>query len=58
MSSANSIGFRISDTFSIPFIYKIKSNGPNIDPCGTPHVIVIYFESALLYDTYCLLLLR
>ena len=39
MSSANSIGFRISDTFSISFIYKIKSNGPNIDPCGTPHVI-------------------
>ena len=43
VSSANSIGFRISDTFSILFIYKIKSNGPNIDPCGTPHVIVIYF---------------
>ena len=38
MSSANSIGFRISDTISISFIYKIKSNGPNIDPCGTPHV--------------------
>ena len=36
MSSANSIGFRISDIFSILFIlYKIKSNGPNIDPCGT-----------------------
>ena len=46
MSSANSIGFRISDTFSISFIYKIKGNGLNIDPCGTPHVIVIYFESA------------
>ena len=58
MSSANNIGFRISDTFSISFIYKIKSNEPNIDPCGTPHVIVIYFESARLYNTYCRLLLR
>ena len=58
MSSTNSIGFRISDIFSISFIYKIKSNGSNIDPCRTPHVIVIYFESALLYDTYSLLLLR
>ena len=43
MSSANSIGFRISDIFSISFMYKIKSNGPNIDPCGTPHVIGVYF---------------
>ena len=58
MSSANSIGFRISDTFLISFIYKIKRNGPNIDPCGTPHVIVVYFEYALLYDTYRLVLLR
>ena len=58
MSYASRIGFRISDIFSISFIYKIKSNGPNIDPCGTPHVIVIYFESALLYDTYCLMLSR
>ena len=31
MASANSTGFRTVDTFTISFIYNIKSNGPNID---------------------------
>ena len=39
MPSANSTGFRTVDTFTISFIYNIKSNGPNIDDCGTPHNI-------------------
>ena len=43
---------RISDIFSVSFMSKIKSNWPIIDPCGSPHVIVIYFEFALLYDIY------
>ena len=41
MSSANSTGFKTVDTLTISFIYNIKSNGPNIDPCGTPHIIFI-----------------
>ena len=52
MSSANSTGFKTVDTFTISFIYNIKSKGPNIDPCGTPHVIFIKSESLVLYDTY------
>ena len=24
------------------FIYKMKSNGPNMDPCGTPQEISLY----------------
>ena len=39
MSSAKSIGFIISETFPMTFIYKMKSNEPNIDPCGTPQEI-------------------
>ena len=41
MSSANSTGFKTVYTFTISLIYKIKSSGPNIDPCGTPHIIFI-----------------
>ena len=43
MSSANSTGFRTFDTFILYhfFIYSIKSNWPNIDPCGTAHIIFI-----------------
>ena len=42
MSSANSTGFKTVDTLTISFyIYNIQSNGPNIDPCGTPHIIFI-----------------
>ena len=58
MSSANSTGFKTVDTFTISFIYNIKSKGPNIDPCGTPHVIFIKSESLVLYDTYLTLFSR
>ena len=40
MASANSTGCNTVDTFTISFIYNIKSNGPNIDHCGTPHIIL------------------
>ena len=33
--SAKSIGFIISETCAMSFIYQMKSHGPNIDPCGT-----------------------
>ena len=49
MSSAKSIGFIISETFSMSFIYKMKSNGPNMDPCGTPQEISLHSDSVLLY---------
>ena len=53
MSSANCTGFRTLDNFTISFIlYIIKSNGPNIDPCGTPHLICIKSESLVYNDTY------
>ena len=42
MSSANSTGFRTVDTFTISFIYNIKSNGPNID---LPLPIISYSPS-------------
>ena len=48
MSSAKSIGFIISETFSMSFIYKMKSNGPNMDPCGTPQEISLHSDSVLL----------
>ena len=31
----------------------LKSNGPNIDPCGTPVVTSTKLELQLLYKTYC-----
>ena len=34
-----SAGFIISETCSMSFMYKIKSSGPNINPCGTPQEI-------------------
>ena len=37
--AGKSIGFIISETCSMSFIYKMKSNGPNMDPCGTPQEI-------------------
>ena len=60
MSSAKSIGFIITETcsmsfISMSFIYKMKSNGPNIDPCGTPPESSLYSDSALLNTTYCFL---
>ena len=58
VSSANSIGLRMFETFTISFIYMIKSNGPNMDPWGTPQVIFMYSDYVLLYNTYCALSLR
>ena len=38
-------------------IYKMKSSGPNIDPCGTLQEI-LYSDSVLLNTTYCFLFLE
>ena len=39
VSSAYNILNRRSETFHMSFTYIIKSNGPKIDPCGTPQVM-------------------
>ena len=37
VSSAKRMNFNKDDEFTISFIYIKKSNGPKIDPCGTPY---------------------
>ena len=39
MSSAYSMENKFSDTLATSLIYTINSNGPSMDPCGTPCVI-------------------
>ena len=39
VSSANSIAFELLVIDEISLIYNRKSNGPNMDPWGTPQVI-------------------
>ena len=34
------------------FIYMLKSNGPKIDPCGTPSVHALNGESVLFTRTH------
>ena len=48
MSSANKIENNREDVLEKSFTYRIKSNGPMIDPCGTPCVMVFISELALL----------
>jgi hypothetical protein len=48
VSSANSIGLDISDiVFGKSLIYKIKNNGPRIEPCGTPYFTSSHQEEIL-----------
>ena len=54
-SSAKSKANNLLDTLHKSFIYKRKSSGPNIEPCGTPHVMIPLPELTLLYSTYCVL---
>ena len=39
VSSANRMNLRIAEEKHKSFIYTRNSNGPNIDPCGTPQLI-------------------
>ena len=52
MSSAKSICFIISETCSMSFIYRMKSNVPNTDPCGTPQEISLYSDSFFFIKYY------
>ena len=54
-SSAKSKVKYLLDTLHKSLIYKRISSGPNIEPCGTPHVMISLLDWALLYSTYCAL---
>ena len=38
VSSANKMGNKASEILAKSFMYNIKSKGPKVLPCGTPHV--------------------
>ena len=40
------------------FIYKKKSKGPNIEPCGTTQVTILTLDECPGKSTYCFLFLR
>ena len=54
-SSAKSKVNNLLDTLHKSLMYKTKSTGPNIEPCGTTHVMISLLDWALLYSTYCAL---
>src|ERR1043165_1836489 len=58
VSSANMIKWRSDEAFEISFTYIKNSRGPNIEPCGTPHVMSEICEICPLYGTHCLLFLK
>ena len=54
VSPANMNESSISDTDDNSLIYSSKnSRGPIIDPCGTPHVILLDCDYTLLYFINC-----
>ena len=58
VSSANNKNCACWEQWIMSLIYIKNSNGPNIDPCGTPIFIPFIDDSALLYVTYCCRWLR
>ena len=53
VSSANNMGYKIVDTLAISLIYNKNNNGPRIEPCGTPHVTVLFVDSIPRNTTHC-----
>uniref|UniRef100_A0A8D8X515 Uncharacterized protein n=1 Tax=Cacopsylla melanoneura TaxID=428564 RepID=A0A8D8X515_9HEMI len=43
-SSANNVVVYLLSTSGASLIYNMKSNGPKIDPCGTPLFMVSQFD--------------
>ena len=41
VSSANRTNSRTFDVFVMSLTYSKNNNGPNIEPCGTPHKIFL-----------------
>ena len=54
VSSANKTKAKTVDELTMSLIYIKNSNGPNIEPCGTPHLI-FKREDSTLSDRYKLL---
>ena len=54
MSSANRKNFKVLEEIFMSLIYRRKSIGPNILPCGTPHVMNFSSERMLPTFTTCL----
>ena len=51
VSSANRKKESSFELLWISLIYSRNSNGPNTEPCGTPHKIVCLLDNVLLYFT-------
>jgi hypothetical protein len=47
VSFANRMNSRIADELEISFMYNKNNNGPNIEPCGTP-VVIVHIENKIL----------
>ena len=46
-----------SDTPAKPLTYNINSNGPSMDPCGSPYIIGMVTSEISLYHAYCFIFL-
>jgi len=58
VSSAKMIKWIIWEQLTISLMYNRNSNGPRIEPWGTPQVTVFHDESTPLRLTYCMRLLK
>ena len=47
VSSANKLSLNLLEEWTMSLIYIKKSNGPKIDPCGTPKFVSTHLESKL-----------
>ena len=54
VSSASNVEVVEEHIFLRSFMYNRNNNGPNIDPWGTPHVILFTGDDTPLYVTNCL----
>ena len=54
-SVVSSAHIKISDSmsFSMSFMYTIKSSGPNLEPCGTPDVTCLTSDFTLSTTVTC-----
>ena len=55
VSSAKIMNCNKFEQLTTSFMYKIKSKGPNIEPCGTTHETGLKLEDMLFNRTNCFL---
>jgi len=58
VSSANNFSLLFGTATAISFTYIKNSNGPNTEPCGTPHEILPKHDEILCITVYCFLFER